>query len=63
LQWSGRRLLSRPTEVMRAAAGEIRLEHVDDRLRLSIDHGPERVEIGETLGAPDKEWLAGVLRQ
>jgi hypothetical protein len=50
-------------EVARATAGEVRLERLGERLRLTMDHGPDRVEFGDTLGEPEKEWLAGVLRQ
>ena len=41
----------------------MRLERLGERLRLTMDHGPDRVEFGDTLGEPEKEWLAGVLRQ
>jgi hypothetical protein len=50
-------------DIPRAAAGAVRLERVGERLRLTMDHGPERVELGESLREPEKEWLAGVLRQ
>ena len=53
----------RRTEIMRQGAREPKLERVGERLRLSIDHGAERTEIGEFLREPEKEWLLGVLRE
>ena len=49
-------------EVTRVGAGEVRLERLGEHLRLTMNHGPDRVDFGDTLGEPEKEWLAGVLR-
>ena len=38
------------------------LERVGDTQRLRFDRGIQRVEIGETLSEPEREWLYGVLR-
>lgn len=46
----------------RSKLSGIQLAYAGDRQRLSIDHGIERVEIGESLHLPDREWLCEVLR-
>ena len=51
------------TEIARRNAGAIKLERVGERLRLSIDQGADRTEIGKPLREPEKEWLATVLRE
>jgi hypothetical protein len=54
-------------EVPRAELGAVRLERLKPsgelaRQRLTIDHGPDRLEIGDTLPDTSREWLFGVLR-
>lgn len=61
--WSEAFKRRRRSEIMRQVAGEPRLERIGEHLRLSIDHGADRTEIGEFLREPEKEWLAGVLRE
>jgi hypothetical protein len=51
-----------PREVPLSELGAVRLERVDDRPRLMIEHGEDSFEVGPTLCEPDREWLAGVLR-
>jgi len=51
-----------PHEVPLSELGAVRLERVDERPRLTIEHGGESFEVGPTLREPDREWLAGVLR-
>ncbi|MFN8642368.1 MAG: hypothetical protein U0802_12205 [Candidatus Binatia bacterium] len=53
----------RRTEIPRRGAGEIKLDRVGERLRLSVDQGADRTEIGKPLREPEKEWLAGILRE
>ena len=60
--WSEMFKARRRAEIIRQVASEPRLERVGERLRLGIDHGADRTEIGEVLREPEKEWLAGVLR-
>lgn len=43
--------------------GEIRLERVGERQRLTFDYGAERVEVGFFLREPEREWLFSVLKQ
>jgi hypothetical protein len=40
-----------------AKVGEIKLEDIGDRQRLTIDQGAERIEIGENLTRSGQEWL------
>jgi hypothetical protein len=49
-------------EIPWSELGEIRLERVGERQRLTVDWGAERIEIGATLREPEREWLAKVLR-
>jgi hypothetical protein len=49
-------------EIGRSEVGEIRLDRVGPRQRLTIDRSVERVEIGAGLREPEREWLAGLLR-
>jgi hypothetical protein len=51
-----------PREIPWSELGEIRLERVGERQRLTVDWSAERIEIGSTLGEPEREWLASVLR-
>jgi hypothetical protein len=37
------------------------LKHLADRQRLSLDIGADRIEIGESLREPEREWLFAVL--
>jgi hypothetical protein len=43
--------------------GEIKLERVGERQRLTFDYGAERVEVGFFLKEPEREWLFSVLKQ
>lgn len=46
----------------REAVGNLKLERVGERQRLTVDVGAQRVEIGTSLTEPEREWLADVLR-
>lgn len=37
-------------------------EWVGERQRLCFDHGADRIEIGENLREPEREWLAAVIQ-
>lgn len=43
--------------------GEIKLERVGERQRLTFDYGAERIEVGFFLKEPEREWLFSVLKQ
>lgn len=49
-------------ELPKSEIGEIRLERVGERQRLTVDHGAERIEIGRFLEEPDREWLHEFLK-
>jgi len=53
----------KPVSFSRSEAGAVRLDWVGERLRLTIDHGANRYEIGTSLTEPEKEWLATRLEQ
>lgn len=42
--------------------GEIRLDRVGERQRLSFDYGAQRIEVGEFLEEPEREWLFAALK-
>lgn len=42
--------------------GEIRLDRVGERQRLSFDCGAKRIEVGEFLEEPEREWLYTALK-
>jgi hypothetical protein len=46
----------------RSELGEVRVERVGERQRLTVDVGAERIELGASLEEPEREWLADVLR-
>lgn len=48
-------------ETGRSQVGDVRLDRVDGRQRLTIDRGVERIEIGACLREPEREWLVGLL--
>ena len=52
-------LLARPKPVAagRDDIGNLVMERVGHSLRLSFDIGAQRIEVGSSLGEPDKEWL------
>lgn len=49
--------------IPRTDTGEIKLERVGERQRLTIDYGVERIEIGRFLEEPEREWLFQILKQ
>lgn len=49
--------------IPRTEIGEIKIERVGERQRLTIDHGIERIEIGKFLQEPEREWLFEILKQ
>lgn len=42
--------------------GEVRLDRVGERQRLSFDCGAKRIEVGEFLQEPEREWLFAALK-
>ncbi len=48
-------------KMLKNQIGEVRLERVVEKQRLSIDYGAERIEIGHYLTEPEREWLFQVL--
>lgn len=38
------------------------LERIGERQRLRLDYGADRIEIGENLREPEREWLASVIK-
>jgi hypothetical protein len=42
--------------------GEIRIDRVGERQRLTFDYGAKRIEVGEHLEEPEREWLLAVLK-
>lgn len=52
----------RKYSIPKKEVGEIRLERIGERQRLSLDHGAERIEIGYYLTEPEREWLFSVLK-
>lgn len=49
-------------EIGKGELGPFVLMRVGERQRLSFDHGADRIEIGEGLREPDREWLAAVIQ-
>jgi hypothetical protein len=49
--------------IPKTEVGEIKLERVGERQRLTIDHGVERIEIGKFLQEPEREWIFEILKQ
>jgi hypothetical protein len=47
--------------VEKAELGKFVLDRVGERQRLSFDLGADRIEIGESLREPEREWLHAVL--
>lgn len=47
--------------VSKSDLGSVVLERVGERQRLVFDHGADRIEIGEHLREPEREWLADVI--
>jgi len=65
-RYLGRALLRnkrQQVEVDRNNIDAIVLERVGPRQRLTFDHGADRIDIGEILREPDREWLAEVLKE
>ena len=55
----------KPKKVCKVAkkdVGDIRIVRVGERQRLSFDYGASRVEIGQYLAEPEREWLLAVLK-
>ena len=50
-------------EISREELGEVVLERIGERQRLYFDHGADRVEIGEHLREPEREWLADIIKE
>jgi hypothetical protein len=61
--YADNRVISGKTlEIRRPELGEVCLDRVEGRQRLTIDRGVERIEVGAGLREPEREWLAEVLR-
>ncbi|MCA9098528.1 MAG: hypothetical protein KDA36_09085 [Planctomycetaceae bacterium] len=52
----------KPIELDKQQLGPVKLERVGERQRLYFDHGSDRIEIGENLREPEREWLAAVIQ-
>ena len=67
-QWWGHRwlwkLLKRlkRTEGDKGMVGSVGLDWVGERQCLTVDVGPEQIEIGQHLREPEREWVAEALR-
>ncbi len=48
-------------QATRDKISNIAIERVGERQRLTFDLGADRIEIGENLREPEREWLAAVL--
>ncbi len=51
----------KPIEAKRDEVTNLQLSRMGEYLRLSFDVGAERIEVGEALMEPEKEWLHKVL--
>lgn len=49
-------------EIPKRSLGNVVLERIGERQRLYFDHGAQRIEIGEHLREPEREWLAEVIQ-
>ncbi|MCX7418116.1 MAG: hypothetical protein NT013_01080 [Planctomycetia bacterium] len=49
-------------ELAKNEIGRVVLDRAGERQRLYFDHGADRVEIGEALREPEREWLATVIQ-
>lgn len=54
--------LNKKWTVNKKDVGEIRLDRVGERQRLTFDVGADRIEIGAFLREPEREWLYEVLK-
>ena len=52
----------RQIEITKKDLGNVVLERIGERQRLYFDHGADRIEIGEHLREPEREWLADVIK-
>lgn len=56
----------KPIELAKQDVGSFTLNRVrewfGERQRLCFDHGADRIEIGENLREPEREWLASVIQ-
>lgn len=52
----------KPIELSRSELGRIILDRAGERQRLCFDVGADRIEIGESLREPEREWLASVIQ-
>jgi hypothetical protein len=61
-QWPFPGMLRRKrVEIARSELGPVILQSTGDRQRLYFDNGSDRIEIGEHLREPEREWLAAVI--
>ena len=49
-------------KVAKKEIGDIRIDRVGERQRLSFDYGAKRIEVGAYLEEPEREWLFAVLK-
>lgn len=49
-------------KVSKKEMGDLRIDRVGERQRLSFDYGAKRVEVGQYLQEPEREWLLAVLK-
>ena len=53
----------KPIELLKTELGRVVLDRAGERQRLYFDYGADRVEIGECLREPEREWLASVIHE
>jgi len=59
--FSSKEFKNRTFSLGASEAKTLKLERTGEKQRLSFDHGVERIEIGETLTEPEREWLYNIL--
>jgi hypothetical protein len=50
-------------EIPKGDLAQVVMERVGERQRLCFDYGADRIEIGESLREPEREWLAAVIEE
>lgn len=50
-------------ELAKGELGRVVLDRAGERQRLYFDYGADRIEIGESLREPEREWLATVIQE
>jgi hypothetical protein len=53
----------RNVDVQTSKIINLKLERVGEKQKLSFDYEADRIEIGETLTEPEREWLYEILKE